>query len=449
MRKPILLFLFLFTYTIISGQLTITPGAAFHVSGNTLLTLNNTDMVNNGVLTAGSGKISFTGNSSSAISGSQPVQFYELEINKTSGSQVLLQRMISISQQISFSQGFLNLNGFDSDLGTTGSLAGENETSHITGSNGGRVLIATTLNAPSSANPANLGAIITSSQNLGNVIVGRGHQSQQNASGVGSSILRYYDITASNNSNLTATLRFHYFDGELNGLSEGSLVFWKKATTTWTNEGFTTRNITGNYVEKVAISSFSRWTLSTADNSLPVRFILFNIKCEGNKVIITWKTAQEQNSSHFIVQKSPDAANWTGIATIPAAGNSTSEQSYSFTDNTVTEGSYYRVAQYDIDGRVQYTSVIPLSCNITDDFKVWPNPFNDILFVNIRSNARSQVTIKIYDMKGALVRVQQEAIWQGSNQLSMDMKGMAGGMYQLSAEWNGGQVRKAIKVIKK
>jgi hypothetical protein len=443
--KSRLLFLFLVIYTTASGQLVITPGAELTVSGTAQLTLNNSDLVNNGNFTAGNGKVSFTGNAISNISGSQTIQFHELEINKTSDRDVLLQRSIKVLQQVRFNLGYLNLNGFDIDLGSTGVLTNENEVGRITGINGGQVVLTTTLNAPLSVNPGNLGAIITSMQNLGAVIVRRGHRSQQNTFGSGSSILRYYDILPANNTGLNATFRFNYFSAELNGLSEPSLVFWRSANNnSWTNEGITDRNINDNFAEKTTISSFSRWTLSSPGNALPVQFILFNVKCEGSKVLLSWKTAQEQNSSHFTVEKKTTISDWTATGTIPAAGNSINERSYSFTDNTVTTGSYYRIAQFDIDGRVQYSSIIPLSCDGQDGLKVWPNPFTDVLFVNIVSGSRSPVSIRVYDIKGALVSAKQVNILPGSNQFSIDLKALSNGAYQLVIQWNDGQVTRAI-----
>ena len=181
--KKIIIAGFLFASFQLKAQLLITPGAEFYMSGNAQLTLQNTDFVNNGSFVAGNGTVSFTGNTNSSIIGSQPVQFYELAINKTAGTSVILQRMIGITQQISFTAGFLNLNNYNADLGTTGLLNGEQEASRIIGSTGGQVLFSTTLNNPASANPGNLGAIITSGQNLGNVIIRRGHKSQVNGYG--------------------------------------------------------------------------------------------------------------------------------------------------------------------------------------------------------------------------------------------------------------------------
>src|SRR4030095_13652263 len=270
-----------------AAQLTITPGAQLAATGNIQVTLQNIDFVNDGNFAAGNSTIIFSGNAASNIKGSQPIQFFELAINKSNTS-VVLQRLIGVTQRVFFASGFLNLNGFNTDLGTTGRLENEREESHVTGANGGQVVLSTILNAPSFDNPGNLGAIISSSQNLGNVIIKRGHQSQS-GTGLGGSILRYYDIIPSNNTNLNAILQINYLDAELSGVDENSLVFFKSNDgLNWSNEGVTTKNTITNFIDKNQIGSFARWTLSSGLNSpLPVVFVLFNAKCEGNKVVLT------------------------------------------------------------------------------------------------------------------------------------------------------------------
>jgi hypothetical protein len=446
--KLLILLPLLLTYTI-SAQLIITPNAQFSITGNMQLTLQNTNLINNGSFIAGNSNTSFTGNASSSIDGSQPVQFFGLEMNKSNNTAVLLQRAIGVTQRILFSSGFLNLNGFNTDLGTTAFLQGEKENSRITGANGGQVLFSAALNAPAGVNPGNLGAIITSSQNLGNMIIKRGHQSQVNIAGLGNSVLRYYDIAPANNAALNATLRFNYFDGELNGFTENSLVLFKSDNTiNWSVQGFTSRDATSNFVEKTGVGSFSRWTLSSINNPLPVRFILFAAKCEGNQVLITWKTAQEQNSSHFNLEKSTDGSRWTVIGNLPAAGNSNTESSYFFTDNNPGQNGYYRIAEYDLDGRVQYTSILRASCDAKDEFSLWPNPLLDMAYINIVTGNQSQVMIKVFDSKGALIKVQKANVLRGSNQLSVDMRSLANGVYLLSVEWNNGLLKKAVRVMK-
>src|SRR5688500_15709900 len=163
--KPIFLLLVFTCCKQLGAQLYISNGATLYLSGNAQLSLSNIDLVNNGIFTPGNSNVFFLGNSNSSISGSEATQFYELTLNKTGGNAVTLQRAISVSNRITFTAGLLNLNSHNIDLGNTGFLNNEQESTRITGSNGGQVLFSTTLNAPSSANPGNLGAIITSSQN--------------------------------------------------------------------------------------------------------------------------------------------------------------------------------------------------------------------------------------------------------------------------------------------
>jgi hypothetical protein len=447
MRSILLPFLLLIGYAV-PAQLVITPGAQFYVTGNAQVTLQNTSLVNNGGFVVGNSTFTFSGTANSTISGSQPVQFYELEINRNAGTSLILQRNVNVSHRVVFTSGLIHLGTFNLDLGTTGFLQGEKETSRIHGSSGGYVLLNTSLNAPSGANPGNLGAVITSAQDLGTVTIRRGHQSQTNAAGLGTSIFRHYDILTSNIGALNATLRMHYFDAELNALNENSLVFYKNDDgTNWMPQGFSARNTVANYVEKTGISTFRSWTLSSAGNALPMQFILFNVKCEGSKTVITWKTAQEQNSSRFDVQRSADGIQWTVAGSVPAAGNSTVEKSYSYTDNN-TKNTFYRIAGYDIDGKMQYTSVLRSPCGSTDMLRLWPNPAQRTVFINIVADEASTASIKVFDSKGALVKQQQAAILRGNNQFSIDIAALPAGVYALTAEWNNGQMKNTLQVLK-
>jgi hypothetical protein len=180
---------------------------------------------------------------------------------------VALQQNINVVGQVNLTSGFLDLTNSVLNLGTTGTVNGETEASRIFTLSNGYVQVVNTLNAPVAANPGNLGAIITSAKNLGSVTIKRGHIAQTNVSGTTPGILRYYDILPANDNGLKATLRFQYFDAELNGLNEATLELWKQDKKGWTSVGYSSRNATLNYVEKTGISALSRWTLSTGTSS--------------------------------------------------------------------------------------------------------------------------------------------------------------------------------------
>ena len=432
-----------------NAQLQIGSGISWKSTASTYVVLDNIGLQHDATSASLDNIFKFTGNTNSSVSGTTLPLFSNMEIALTGSSKIVLQRSIIVSQNISFQTGLLDLNNNNIDLGTTGTVNGESETSRLIGISGGYIQINNTLNAPSSANPGNLGAIITSTQNLGSTTIRRGHQSQTNSGGTGSSILRYYDISPATNSGLNATLRFSYLDAELNSQDENTLVLWRSADNiSWSNQGFTTRNTVTNYVEKTGIDAFSRWTLSATSNPLPVVFILFNARCDNNKVILTWKTAQEINSSYFDIERNIDGNRWTVIGTQPSAGNTNTERSYSFADNSPSTAAIYRIAEHDIDGHVKYTSIIRSDCDTKNDWKVWPNPVTETLWLFINSSAASKMSIKIIDSKGALVGMQQTNLLRGNNLLNIDMKKIPAGTYDIIVNWNDGQMQKAVKVVK-
>jgi hypothetical protein len=147
-------------------------------------------------------------------------------------------------------------------------LQDETESSRVIGPNGGEVQITKTLNAPSAVNAGNLGAVITSSVNLGTVTIKRLHKTA-NESGSGK-VKRFYEITPATNNGLNATLRLHYFDGELNGVSESTLAILQRLSpnASWTQFGYSTRNSSSNYVEKSGVGSLYQYALAPAAASL-------------------------------------------------------------------------------------------------------------------------------------------------------------------------------------
>ncbi|HEX5655112.1 MAG TPA: T9SS type A sorting domain-containing protein [Chitinophagaceae bacterium] len=449
MRSNLLLILFLLPVCNLSAQLTITPGAQFSIVGNTKLCLNNTDLVNDGSFTSANSMVAFSGDNISFIRGNQPIQFFEFELNKENFANVVLEREVGITERLLFSSGFLLLNGFNVNLGTTGHLDGEKESSRIYGPTGGEVLFNVNLNSPANSNPANLGVFITANQDLGNVTIRRGHQSQVISSGIRSSVLRYYTILAANNSNLDASLRFRYFDEELNGHAENVIEFFQNPdNSNWTSLGATSRDVVGNIVEKTGLSTLGKFTLSSPGSVLPVSFTLFNATCENSKLLLTWKTAQEQNSSHFSIERSMDGSNWTVVGSLPAAGTSSTERTYFFTDHTARPNSFYRIAQTDQDGRVQHSGTIRSTCSFSDIINLWPNPVHEDLFINLVTPGESQAIVRVFDSKASLIRLRKAALLPGSNRFSVDMRALANGVYTIVVEWNRGQMKKSQQVLK-
>ncbi|MBS1644750.1 MAG: T9SS type A sorting domain-containing protein [Bacteroidetes bacterium] len=448
MKSIITLSLLLFLYTSSWAQLYIQNGASLISVGNALLTLKNADLINEGTFVQNAGSttlISGTANTRVAGVGTSVSNFDTLVIAKSGGAALILQDTTMAKTAVMFSEGNIDLNGYNMRLAPNAVLLNESETSRITGSTGGFVEITTTLNAPTTANPGNLGAIISSTQNLGSTTIRRGHTSQVNSTNSGNSILRFFDILPSNNSGLNATLQLKYFDAELNSLSESGLCLWKsKDTIHWKNEGYSSKSAASNFVEKMGIPDFSRWTLSSMSNPLPLALINFSGKCDGGKAQLNWRISSPASVAMFEVQRSEDGAKWEPAEMIAAQE---AQSDYQFQDRA--GGQYFRINLIGRDGTRQSSNVLQVSCGgAAEDLNLYPNPVASVANVQVATQTASEVELQIFGANGALVLSNTKKLHSGIQEFVLPLAQLAPGIYWLKARWAEGGYQKMVQFVK-
>jgi hypothetical protein len=281
----------------------------------------------------------------------------------------LLGRNISIGSSISFISGQLDLNNNNVLMSSAANIAGESENNRIIGSNGGFVEITQDMNAPTSVNAGNLGATISSSANLGNVTIRRGHL-PQSGTGLINSLNRYYLITPTNNGSLNSTLRLKYLDAELNGQIETSLVIYQSnnSGTDWSNLSQTTRNTNANFVEKTGVAILALQTLANNNVQLPdgiTGLVFTGQRKKPNEVQLNWASQTETNMSGYEVQRKLDnEADFiprTFVNSSAPGNNSSSPLSYQHKDaNPYTGISYYRLKIVTLNG-FTYSNIISVA----------------------------------------------------------------------------------------
>lgn len=144
---------------------------------------------------------------------------------------------------------------------------------------------------------------------------------------------------------------------------------------------------------------------------LPVTLAQFKATYNGVAVELNWATASEQNGDHFEIQRSADGKQFTSIGTV-AAGNSTSQKDYLFTDGLpFTGNNYYRLKMVDIDGRFKYSAVILLSSSDSKrGITVYPNPVKDYVQMSWNNMERGTYSVDILLPTGQLLRSYRIAI---------------------------------------
>ncbi len=157
---------------------------------------------------------------------------------------------------------------------------------------------------------------------------------------------------------------------------------------------------------------------------LPVKLLYFNVKAEGKKAHLSWRTATEQNSDRFDIERSIDGLHFEKIGQVKAAGNSTSHIDYNYFDLSPKKGiNYYRLKEVDIDSRQEYSEIKTAQFGDDVPFALYNNPTNgsDLkLTINILPSVLS-----VFDASGRKVK---EVNITTSN-YSLSVTGLPSGTY--------------------
>ena len=348
-----------------------------------------------------------------------------------------------------------NLEDGTMDFGSSGATARLNEqgSARVTD---GQLTATRALNSPSSADPAGLGLQIIASENLGDVTVTRGH-TVQDAPNNNEGIARYYDVSPSqNNSGLSAELTLAYNDAELNNLSESELEFFKSEDggTSWSEEGFDSRDATANTVTLGGIESLSRWTLGSESAPLPVELATFEGAETDRGVELTWQTTAETNNAGFEIERSGgERAGWTQVGFVDGAGTSSESQRYSFTDADLPYAAdtlEYRLRQVDVDGSGSVSESIRVGRTV-DDVELlgtFPNPARTQTTVQFAVPGQQKVALKLYDVMGREVRTLARGPQEGRTEMQVGLSDLSSGIYFLRLRAGGTTKTQKMTVVR-
>jgi hypothetical protein len=202
----------------------------------------------------------------------------------------------------------------------------------------------------------------------------------------------------------------------------------------WTTPGThlqPTGSISVPTVSRSGITGFSNFGFGGgAPNPLPVELTSFTGTCVEDGISqITWSTASEFNSKHFIVQRSTDGVQYTAIAVIPAAGFSTQPRNYSITDTSVNaNSSYYRLIEVDFNNQQTIYSFIQVKCNEVNGIHVFYT--QPKVTVEVVSTKDKQVGFNVYEVSGKLLHAETKQIVRGYNRFDLSMQDkLAKGIY--------------------
>lgn len=186
---------------------------------------------------------------------------------------------------------------------------------------------------------------------------------------------------------------------------------------------------------------------------LPLELLFFQVKkLNDSDVMLNWETANEVNTSHFEIERSPDGRVWSQLDSTPAAGFSALNLEYDFLDKNAhpTDAPpallFYRLRMVDLDGSFKYSPVRSVSFQNEKAFSVYPNPTSWGVHLHFGKNdfEENNWLVKVYALDG---RVALETTANELNNRIHFPPSMSAGIYQISIQQENGQIEFVERIV--
>jgi len=498
MKNPILFIPLLASIPMLTAQNVRLEGTATRIicTGSPVIIMNNMGWTNNAsgtALTAGNSEVRLTGNGSSNVSTNNAYRttFYNLEINKTGGSEInfVSNNMdIVVSNTLEMVSGNVDMNnnlGSNLTLGSgTANLGTLSRTSgHVYNGFFQKWYNGSAVGADNSTSEFPLGMnassynfariFFTSAPGAGGTLRMRFVASNPmwgnlpltdntNTGACGAPVTinnaaneGYWEIIPANGmpSTGTYTSRLCYNNFSSTGAPNCLRVIKSEDHLVWMQEGThgAVDNVTTFSVTRSGQTGYSWFTIGgdININPLPVELTSFDASCTEQSILLTWSTASEQNNAYFTLERSKDAVIWETVTTLPGAGNSNTSLQYQFSDPVYNTGYYYRLSQTDFNNESESFSPVYVNCgqeNTGTDLINAYNGHSGEITVVFEAAAGKDYVLDIYDMRGRKLNRKSGTASEGMNQVQVDAGAFSGAIYLVTLTAGGESISRKFLV---
>lgn len=471
-------------------------------SGSGVLTLNNAlsyfsikgNITNNGIITGTNGLTELRSLNAQLFSGSGSTQFYNLRLNNTNASGVSLSQDVTVSNNLTFTNGMLSTgtNKLIITNTTVPTIFGYSNTKFINGNLRHHIAnntstyvfpigdgIATTnykrfdlLNnslattsyitasvanipqgTPAADVDANLGASATQwGTQLTNVLnsaiwtLTPNAQPTSGTYGVNLYVENVSNLTAADDDMFCPVKR----DDASVTYADWSTFMSVPTTIPATGAAGRIYSAGAGYAQRTGYQEFSKHAIAKAPMILPIKLLYFTATKNGDVVGLDWATTTEINNDYFTIERSKDAFNFEPIFFKKGAGNSSINLYYSTIDKSPLSGvSYYRLKQTDFDGKYSYSNIESVVFEGTKGLEI-VNTFhsvdNNLLSIRINCEENAAINFELYDMTGKKVIALVQTL-NGNNQtVLLQTKGLSSGIYLLKVFSNTEVITQKVKL---
>ena len=156
---------------------------------------------------------------------------------------------------------------------------------------------------------------------------------------------------------------------------------------------------------------------------------------QESNINVDWKVKNIINVKQYDVEKSINGLSFTTLAVKTPTKNKGTFENYSAADNKPSGGfNYYRIRTVDINGKVQYTSVVKVFMGMgKPEISIYPNPIiNGVINLHLTNLPAGQYGVRLLNKMGQVIVSRKVIHAEGSSiePIKWDYN-LAHGLYQL------------------
>jgi len=189
-------------------------------------------------------------------------------------------------------------------------------------------------------------------------------------------------------------------------------------------------------VTEIFPGDFCRPAMATV---LPVTLQSFTgYALTGKRIQLDWTSAQEENVSHYEVERSGNGSQWETIGSVDAAGDSDVAVSYDFIDDgSLTPNNFYRLNMVDVDGTSEQSGIVIVTIDATGGDRqvtLFPNPISangSQLSIQLQGDwaGDAPISARLFDARGRNLQT-YEGLRAGTSAVALPA-GTTAGIYLL------------------
>lgn len=153
---------------------------------------------------------------------------------------------------------------------------------------------------------------------------------------------------------------------------------------------------------------------------LPVTLVEFTARKDRDNInMVSWKTANEQNSSYFAIERSGDGRSFVEIGRVTSNNRGAEMSQYNFSDAQPLFGAnYYRLKMFDRDGSFRYSSIVLVGRKVAGSVQIEQlalNATSNSMIIGLSTDRAQRVNYSLVGVNGVVLSNHNVQLQAGFN----------------------------------